>query len=301
MARRVVDVGAVLAELKTVLVGGLPKQVSLDVDAEPQSTVMADKAALTHVLMNLLTNAGDALHGAAGNITARVRRVRRPDGRWDGAFGATVTPGDWVMIEVEDTGVGMDPATKARAFEPFFSTKSTGHGLGLAACLGIVSSHAGAVAVDSSPGEGSRFSILLPGATHEQCVPTVERVTVTSSPCRVLVIDDELVVRTQLRRSLALRGYSVTEVEGGQAGIAAFEQYGADLVIVDMTMPDMDGAHVIQQIRQRDPAVPIVLASGYSVVGAERGLDPASFQSFLRKPFSISELMAAIEQARAGR
>jgi two-component system cell cycle sensor histidine kinase/response regulator CckA len=174
--------------------------------------VHGDRATLSQVLMNLLTNASDALGDRAGMIGVCTRRVSEVDARWDSAVGATVRPGDWVLIEVKDSGDGMDEATRGRVFEPFFSTKERGHGLGLAACLGIVSAHGGAVLVESQLGQGSCFSVLLPASRveHQAAVrPAAARV---AQPCKVLIVDDEGVVRAQLRRSLELRGYSYLDV-----------------------------------------------------------------------------------------
>src|SRR6185295_8939709 len=114
------------------------------------------------VFMNLLTNASDALEDKPGQIFVTTQRVCEPDARWSAALGAPVRPGSWVLVSVRDTGIGMDEATQQRIFEPFFSTKARGHGLGLGSCLGIVKAHGGAILVDSAPGRGSTFSILLP-------------------------------------------------------------------------------------------------------------------------------------------
>lgn len=128
--------------------------------------------------MNLLTNASAALEAESGSIEVTTRRIVDPDARWDNALGASVGPGQWVLTEVRDTGVGMDATTLLRVFEPFFSTREQGHGLGLASCLGIVSSHGRALLVDSAPGRGTCFSVLLPAATPPEFgerTPAAER------------------------------------------------------------------------------------------------------------------------------
>ncbi len=165
--REPVDLGELVAELRTLLGATLSKKARLELAVDARSVVLGNRATLSQVLMNLLTNASDALGDEAGVIEVRARRVTELDARWDGALGATVRPGDWVLIEVNDTGSGMDEATRGRVFEPFFSTKERGHGLGLAACLGIVSAHGGAVLVESEPGRGSCFSVLLPAGAGE--------------------------------------------------------------------------------------------------------------------------------------
>jgi len=262
---------------------------------------MGDQVTLGQVVMNLLTNASDALGDRPGRITVHVRHVSEVDARWDHAQGATVGPGRWVLLEVEDTGVGMDEATRGRAFEPFFSTKERGHGLGLAACLGIVRAHGGALLVESALGRGSRFSVLLPASDAAAAVDEAPHARDAMRPCRVLVVDDESIVRGQMRRSLELRGYTVVEAADGRAALDALAAPGdvVDVVILDMTMPDLDGAEVLLRLRAAGSRVPVVVSSGYLDVAVERRLPRGEFQGFLAKPYSATELVSAIERARA--
>ena len=206
-----------------------------------------------------------------------------------------VGPGDWVLVEVRDTGVGMDASTLQRVFEPFFSTKANGHGLGLASCLGIVSAHGGALTVESDLGHGSRFSILLPAAKRSVSEAPGPRALGTVTPNKVLVVDDEAVVRSLLRRALERRGYQVLEASNGQAGLRAIRESSPDLVVLDMSMPDLDGAEVVRLARAEGFTVPIVIASGYLDTSMESRLTAGAFQGFLRKPFSMQELAAAVE------
>jgi len=293
-----VDVGELLRELKQLLSATLSKKMELEFSIEPGCSVHGDRATLTQVVMNLLTNASDSLDGRQGKVQVRVLRIARPDARWDDALGATIGPGAWVLLEVKDSGVGMDEATRDRVFEPFFTTKDTGHGLGLAACLGIVASHKGAILVESAVGQGSCFSVLLPASSHSQSA-TVARDPAVLAPCEVLVIDDEQLVRAHLRRALELRGYRVAEAGSGAAGLAHFADHAPDVIVLDFMMGDMTGVEVIRRIRETGSRVPIVLSSGYLQASSERELDPASFQAFLRKPYRTEDLMLAIEQARA--
>jgi CheY-like chemotaxis protein len=291
------DLSDLFRELRTLLDATLSKKATLNLTLAPESIVLGDRATLTQVMMNLLTNASDALADKPGRIDVRTRHVHELDARWDDALGASVGPGNWLLVEIEDNGIGMDEATRQRVFEPFFSTKEHGHGLGLAACLGIVTSHGGALLLESEPGQGSRFSVLLQGAERRARPPSKPAVF-DGNPCRVLVIDDEELVRTQLRRLLELRGYQVDEACDGLSGVEAHRARPADVLVIDMTMPDIDGAEVVRRIRDTDVKVAIVLSSGYQAQTATERLWPGSFQVFLPKPYGMTELLRAIESAR---
>ncbi len=293
-----IDVGERITQLTVLLAAGLSKKARLEVQAEPECKVLGDQATLSQLLMNLLTNASDALGDARGEIDVRVRRETQPDARWDEALGATVGPGEWVLVEVRDSGQGMDEATTARIFEPFFTTKPTGHGLGLAASLGIVSAMGGAVLVETELGKGSCFSLLLPRTEGSAPALPTTREDPRITPCKVLVVDDEAVVRAQMRRSLELRGYTVFEANDGRAGLTARRQHLPDVLVLDATMPDLDGAQVIEALRSEGSNVPVVLTSGYLDEAMQERLEPGSFQAFLRKPYVIRELVEAIEGAR---
>jgi two-component system, cell cycle sensor histidine kinase and response regulator CckA len=297
--RQPVDLGVLWRELCTLLGARISKQARIELNLEPGSVVIGDRATLTQMLMNLLTNASDALDERSGTIEISTSRVQEPDARWDHALGAAVGPGDWIMIEVRDTGLGMDSATLLRVFEPFFSTKDKGHGLGLASCLGIVAAHGGALSVDSEPGQGSRFSVLLPGANRSLSEAPDAPTRSADHPCRVLVIDDESVVRALLRRSLERRGYTVAEAADGQSGLLAIREAAPDLIMLDMNMPELDGAEVLRRIRADGLDMPVLIASGHIDTAMETRLTPGSFQGFLRKPFSVAELVSAIENALA--
>jgi two-component system cell cycle sensor histidine kinase/response regulator CckA len=293
-----VDLAELFRELRTLLNATLSKKAAVRFVLAPNSIVLGDRAPLTQVLMNLLTNASDALEGKPGRVDVRTSLVFELDHRWDDALGASVGPGDWVLIEIQDNGVGMDEATRQRVFEPFFSTKESGHGLGLAACLGIVTSHGGALLLESEPGRGSCFSLVLPATTRREDAIKSDPPALSNEPCRVLVIDDEQVVRSQLRRSLELRGYEVDEASDGLSGVAAHKAKPADVLVIDMTMPDIDGAEVVRRIRADGSRAAIVLSSGYQAQTAAERLDARDYQVFLPKPYGMNELVHAIERAR---
>ncbi len=297
--REPVDLAELWRELITLLDATLSKKATLSLSLEPNSVVQGDRATLMQVMMNLLTNASDALEDRPGVIEVRTKQVSELDARWRDALGAKVERGHWLLVEVRDDGVGMDESTRLRVFEPFFTTKEHGHGLGLAACLGIVKSHGGALLLESEPGRGSCFSLLLPLSQKHESLPPTRTGSSVTRPCRVLVIDDEILVRQHLRRALQSRGYVVEEASNGVTGVELHARSPADVLLVDMTMPDIDGAEVVRRIRSSGSRAAIVLSSGYQAREAKGRLEPGSYQVFLPKPYGLNELLQAIEQARA--
>jgi PAS domain S-box-containing protein len=296
-APELVDLSELCREMRGLLEAVLSKKAQITLALAPECLTLGERTTLMQVLMNLLTNASDALADKPGTIHVSTQRVTQPDARWENALGATVGPGEWVMLQVRDTGIGMEAATQRRMFEPFFTTKPRGHGLGLGSCLGIVAAHGGAIMVESTPGRGSTFSVLLP-ATSKNAKPRSTSIKPLPQACRVMIIDDEPLVRAHLRRVLELRGFLVRDAPNGRMGMAELAVCPIDLILLDLSMPDMDGVELARQLRAAGNTLPIVLCSGNLDGAGERGLQPGMVQSVLQKPFSTDELLAAIERAR---
>jgi PAS domain S-box-containing protein len=298
--REPIALNVLFDELRRLLGSALSKRAKLEVAIDADAVVLGNRATVLQVVMNLLTNASDALGGETGTIAVSARRVARPDERFKHALGAAVSEADaaWVLVEVRDSGVGMDDATQGRVFEPFFSTKAKGHGLGLAACLGIVSSHGGAIVVESAVGQGSTFAVLLPaadstvGSAHTPKSPAAR-------PGRILVVDDESIVQKQVRRILEAHGYQVSGASDGRTALGLIERSPPDLVLLDVTMPGMDGTEVVRELRARGQRVPIVLFSGYADFPLEQRLDADAYEGFLAKPFTIEGLLGIIRKVLA--
>jgi two-component system cell cycle sensor histidine kinase/response regulator CckA len=263
--------------------------------------VMADATQLRQVALNLVVNASDALEGQRGDITLRTAMTTLEPDDPDLVPGSSAEPGRYVMLEVSDTGSGMDDATRARIFDPFFSTKSVGRGLGLAATLGIVKGHGGAIRVRSVPGRGSTFQVLL-RPTDAQGVelgddgPKTHTSRTTTG--RVLLVDDEPSVRQIGRRILERSGFTVDEAGDGPEAIDRFraDPGGFDTVLLDLTLPSLDGLAVMRELRVVRPGIPVVLCSGWSAEEVAGGLGSMPHTAFLKKPYQVHELVQALRQ-----
>lgn len=262
--------------------------------------VMADATQLRQIVMNLVLNAADAMGPDGGVITLRTGSIQADTALLAScAVGADLAPGEFVMLEVIDTGCGMPPEVLARIFDPFFTTKFAGRGLGLAAALGIVRGHGGALHVSSTPGQGSRFQLLLPPTTERGTLPTAIAAPDASwhRAGQVLVIDDEEPVRTVAADMLKTLGLAPRVVSDGSTGVAIFREAPSqyDLVLLDLMMPVMNGEQTLAALRAIRPDVRVLLMSGYSEGDLLRRLaHERSPIGFLPKPFTREALVAQL-------
>ena len=212
--------------------------------------------------------------------------------------GDKIVPGNYVMLDVSDTGCGMSEATVARIFDPFFTTKFAGRGLGLAAATGIVRGHKGMLKVHSVPGKGSSFRVLFPASEGK---PNREQGGLNDEDLKgsetILVIDDEEIVRRAARSALEHYGYSVILAENGKDGLELLTKVDCPvaLVVLDMTMPVMSGAETFKHLAAVRPDLPVILSSGFNEVEFTRGLPAKGIAGFIQKPYSASRL---VEQVR---
>jgi CheY-like chemotaxis protein len=237
--------------------------------------------------MNLVMNAAEAI-GDAGTGSVQVATGVQED--------------RCVYVEVSDDGPGMDEATQARIFDPFFTTKARGRGLGLAAVLGIVTGHKGALHVESAPGRGATFRLLFPVAQGAASAEPEKRPPGNpAGSARVLVVDDEALVRRAAKQSLERYGYVVRTASGGREALDILEADDSiQVVVLDLTMPSMSGAETLARIRALRPTLPVVLSSGYNEVDATRRFasEPAAF--FLQKPYTAARLGEKVKAALEG-
>jgi signal transduction histidine kinase/FixJ family two-component response regulator len=295
-----VDLGELVNELLTLLQVPIGKGVDLRIDLPSSPLVVdGDAAQLRQVVMNLVINAADAVN-RSGTVTIRTQLLHATaEYLADVHPEAGLDPGPFASLEVADTGVGMDPSTRERIFDPFFTTKDTGRGLGLAAVRGIVNAHGGAIRVYSELGRGTTFRILLPiSASIPVAAPDVD--AGWHGEGNVLVVDDDPAVRRVASRMLGSFGLEVRAVESGAEALNVLaEEAGAiDAVLLDLTMPGMDGPETFERIQELRPGLPVVMMSGYHADELRPGLD-ARISGFIQKPFTPSDLARRIRGALA--
>jgi two-component system, cell cycle sensor histidine kinase and response regulator CckA len=298
MQPRVLDANQVVRELERMLLRLIGEDVTLRTDLAPDlHSVRADAGQLEQVIVNLIVNARDAL-SESGSITIRTRN-RSAQERDPVAVGYVPPPGDYVEITVTDTGAGIPDSMREQIFEPFFTTKEPGKGtgLGLATVYGIVVQSGGHVWVESQPGEGSSFIVLLPrwdGQSPPRAAADEQVPTGLGGTERILLVEDDISVRALARRALELAGYQVGEAIDGHVALEIVRQQEPqpDLVISDVVMPQMGGHALHARLREEYPAIRVLLMTGYD----ERAVPGSEGVDLLSKPFAPAELLQRVRQ-----
>lgn len=281
----------------------IPKNIQIERHlAESTALVEGDQSQLQQVLMNLILNAADAIKPNNGTIWISTRLQQFSGGaianeKW---LGEALTAGDYILLEVEDSGCGMDAITVSKVFDPFFTTKVTGRGLGLASVIGIIRSHKGGLKVSSTVGKGTKFSILLPVATLEGPLLTEHTADLDFIGAQelILVIDDEEMVREGIADFLRDANLRVLTAATGAEGLQQFQRYAQELslVILDLAMPEMNGEAVFRQLQQIDAQVPVLIMSGH---GKDEMLDrirAVSYVPFIHKPATSNALLQMVQE-----
>ncbi|MBP6472577.1 MAG: PAS domain S-box protein [Chloroflexi bacterium] len=280
----------------------IPKHISLQQEfSEPLPTIEGDLGQIQQVVMNLIINAVEAIGDRAGVVRLHTSsQTINPRTQGMTFYGdSPLQSGFYVCLEVEDNGPGMTAETQAKIFDPFFSTKFTGRGLGLAAVLGIVRGHKGGLQVSSEPGRGTTFRLFFPAA-QATAVPIPAQHKIPTAPLQafVLVIDDETMVREAVADILGLRNIQVIQAGDGQAGLQAFQahQDKIQLVLLDLSMPGLNGEETCIALRQINPHVKIILSSGYSQSEISERHADLDVTAFLQKPYSAEDLLEITEK-----
>ncbi len=306
---RPVNLSEFTREIVTLLQSSIPRTVQLQIQLSPEvPSVEADVAQLQQLIMNLVINGGEAIADAPGSVTIRTGvREFALGGIPPSLKDSGIVPGRYVFLEVSDTGCGMDEHTRQRMFDPFFTTKLTGRGLGLSAVQGIVRGHRGAIEVESSPGLGSRITVLFPESllrqnrtpvSAERQVRKIDKV----GNGTILVVDDQEPILRMARAILERAGYTVIVAENGEEAISLFHEDAGQIsaVLLDMTMPIMSGAETLRQLRELKPDVPVILSSGFSEIEALARFPGSTVEGFLQKPYTAAVLIENMNRV-AGR
>jgi PAS domain S-box-containing protein len=304
VAVQAVDLSSLVREMLDLLRAVVSEQTVLDVhlpDGLP--AVEGDVTQLRQLLVNLVTNASEALGEEGG--TVRIRTGARGFGEEElgGGFGTLdPEPGHYVVLEVEDTGAGLDSSPAAQLFEPFFTTKTAGRGLGLAAVHGIVRGHRGVILVDSEPGRGTAFQILLPRSLRQavsaQRKPPARRLVGRGT---VLLVDDDADVLEVAQEFLRRAGFEVRSAGSGREAIELVREPGSevDAVVLDLVMPGLTGEETFLALREVRPELPVVLSSGYDREQAAERFSARGITDFVRKPYEPEALVASVRNALA--
>ena len=297
-----VDLNKLVWEISALAGMSLSKKARLELKlSEIPSSIVADSAQVSQVVLNLLTNAGDAIGDNAGRLTVQTEILTTLPPvlakQWPGDVAQA---GPFVVLSVEDTGSGMSAETQERIFEPFFTSKEMGRGLGLAAVLGIVKGLGGALHVQSTLGTGTRFDLAFPASASLAAPNAAARthVKVEGSVLTIMVVDDELALRLVLRRALGKAGFQVIEAADGHAAIGMFAANAAKIggVVLDLTMPGMGGDEVLRGIREMDAEMPVLIVSGYAMADESDTLRNDPHVRFLQKPFDTWVLVRTVSE-----
>lgn len=291
-----INLSELVEEMIHLLRVSISKSVTLKTNLPRElPAIEADASQVRQVVMNLITNASDAIgerNGVIGIVTGTVEADRAYLA--ESFLDDDLPDGLYVSIEVTDTGTGMDEETKAKVFDPFFTTKMTGRGLGMAAVLGIVRGHKGAIRCYSEPGRGTTFKVLFPAATGPRALarpPDDETLDATGSGT-ILVVDDDPAIRLVAQRILGRLGYEVLLAEDGRQGVEFYRARREEIaaVLLDMTMPTMNGEEAYRELRRVNPAVRVLLTSGYSESDATDRFVGKGLAGFIQKPYRPREL-----------
>ncbi|MFT7519885.1 MAG: two-component system cell cycle sensor histidine kinase/response regulator CckA [Kiritimatiellia bacterium] len=298
-----VDLNHIVAEMAQILDVSISKMVQLQQELAPGlPAIRADASQIRQIVLNLLTNASEAIGEQPGAITLRTGLLTT-NARYMSTCVIEAPVGDYIYVEVIDTGYGMDHETQARLFEPFFTTKFTGCGLGMAAVQGIVRQHGGTLKLKSKPGVGTRFQVLFPvGDQPSEAVTSLppsrpqESVQIRGT---VLVVDDEPLVLRTIKSILERAGLCVLTAQDGVEALKvhATMRDQIDMMLLDLTMPKMSGEEVYAQLQAEGHLPKVVLMSGYTKIDVASRFSGKGFCGLLHKPFSVRELLGAVEAA----
>ena len=305
---RPVDIGQVMKDALAIVQASVSKKIKITRDIPTNSPMLeGDVGQIQQLILNLVLNGAEAIGENHGEVSIRVRVRDVAEAELAKNYAPfPMPPGAYTEIQVSDNGIGMDERTLQQIFDPFFTTKFMGRGLGLAAALGIVRSHGGGIAVESHQGKGTTFTVLLPAeqeTSSENLLTLSEAITETArGEGVVLVVDDEVAIRSMIQHVLEDLGYTVITAEHGAQALELFDniQDEVELVLLDVNMPVLDGGETAVALRQRKPDIPILVMSGIADEDALQRFETMRISGFIPKPFAPDQLSQAIALAQQG-
>ncbi len=298
---KALDLNRLIREMTHLLEVSISKKVLFEFALDPFIPLIdADEGQIQQVVMNLVTNASEAIGDREGLITLGTSMQELGEETLLGYLpGQDLKPGIYVTFQVKDSGCGMTQEVIDHIFEPFFTTKFSGRGLGLSALLGIVKAHGGGIRIDSEPGAGSTFRLYFP-ASAEQPVALKETPVVDKEQSRgtILIAEDEPMVRLSTVEMMKNMGYQVLEAPDGVEAVEQFRLHGSEIsaVILDLTMPRMDGREALREILKLQPSAKIIICSGFHEQEAMQGTEARTIAGFLPKPYRMKELQSILEK-----
>jgi CheY-like chemotaxis protein len=294
-----VDLSTLIGDLAPLVQSSIPRSVRLSLDLNRDlPAIQADKTQIEQLAMNLIINAAEATQNNAGSVTVTtaIRNVGEEE------LSAYLTEhkngGSYVVLEVRDTGSGMDQETLKRIFDPFFSTKFLGRGLGLSAALGIIRGHKGALKVTSAPGQGTVFEVLFPAGAEAPVQPRPrEEVTLAPGQGVILVADDQEIVRNMMGQALTRAGYEVLLAGNGAEALSVFSRNASriSVVLLDLAMPVMSGEEALPHLLAMKPGVLVIVCSGHDEKECKVKLKEPRVAGFLQKPYTSAALMTKVQ------
>ncbi len=298
-----VDLARLVREIVPLIQPSIPRKVQLNLEIAPGLPgVQADKGQMEQVVMNLIINAAEAMQGSPGTVTVTMGVRQVEESERSHYLTEHALTGSYLALAVRDTGVGMDQTTLNRIFDPFFSTKFLGRGLGLSATLGIVRGHSGAIRVLSSPGKGTTFEVLFPaGSALPAPAPEPTEETAVMGHGTILVIDDEETIRRLMKTVLERHGYKVLLAENGADGLTIFARNAGviSLVVLDLVMPVMSGEEVLPHLLTMRPGLPVIVSSGQDAAEGLRKLSEPRVAGYLQKPYRADALARKVADVLA--
>jgi PAS domain S-box-containing protein len=298
-----IDLSATVTEMLSMLNVSLTKHIELRCElAQELPLISGDDSQISQVIMNLVINAAEAIEQDGGTVTIKtgVQECTSDDLK-ESYMDWEPQPGTYVFLEVSDTGCGMDDTIINRLFDPFFTTKFTGRGLGMAAVLGIVRGHNGCIKIDSTPGQGTAIRVLFPISkemeqteeTPSLPLPQDSKMKLTGA---VMLVDDEQSLLDIGKNMLEIMGFSVITAQNGAEAIEKFKRYHQLIrcVILDLTMPRMDGKSVLLKLKDIAPDVKVIMCSGYDTENIKTSCEKLGASAYLQKPYQLYDLQQAI-------